>query len=200
MFKLPERFISRNFLWIGIALVMGVFYFSTFIKGKLEFEEMEKSMAIHFSEMLDYKRNLSLRGVRVVDPRGEIIDLGYGDGKYTVLNVWATWCTPCVRELPSLKRLNDMIPRDENLQVIAVSVDLSKDIENVAQFTSRYSVGSIANYHDINRELQKKLNLKTLPVTLLIDDSGYVIYEIRGEAIWHDRDVLNFLIGATHYK
>ncbi len=193
MAEVPKKYFDRYFLVVGVVCVFVALLAALQIRDSFRLEKAEADAVRFFKEFRVYEDKFYLPSIRVAGPDGDIIDLRDNDGKYTVLNIWATWCTPCVKELPSLRKLSTLLPYDSGWRVIAVSVDAQKDIPKVIQFTTRYKVTNIAAYHDYNMDLQKKLNIRKLPMTLIISKSGQVLYEIYGDALWHDDAVRNFL-------
>lgn len=111
--------------------------------------------------------------------------------KYTVLNIWATWCAPCVEELPSLGRL------DEHLggawRVMAVSIDTPDRSHIVRQFVEKHGVAHVAAYHDKQFKMQEVLPVARLPTTFILNSKGQILFEIQGEAEWDDARIVRFL-------
>ncbi len=103
-------------------------------------------------------------------------------GKVIVLNFWATWCAPCVRELPSLDRLAAMLPADR-FQVLALSTDRGGD-KKAAPFLKDLGVETLAADLDPKSALARQLKLRGLPTTFFIDRAGRVIGKLEGVAEW----------------
>lgn len=129
--------------------------------------------------------------ITVASPNGTPLNLRDNKKKLTVLNVWATWCAPCVSELPSLARLDKQL--GHKWRVIAVSIDTKNNIDRVAAFTEKYNVTNIAGYYDYNQELQNALKVNNLPLTLILNKYGRILYRIEGDANWHSAEIVNFL-------
>jgi thiol-disulfide isomerase/thioredoxin len=125
---------------------------------------------------------------------GREITLAAFQGRVVLLNFWATWCAPCVREMPSLDRLQAKL-KDEGLEVVAVSQDLA-GLELVAPFFERLKLRNLAIYLDGAGALAKALGIAGLPTTLLIDREGLVLGGLEGPAEW-DSDEATALI--RHY-
>lgn len=183
---------EKYFLLMGLAFTAVVTYWAINIYHNYKFERIEEKTVPYFKEIKKYPDATYLPRTRVADPKGSIVDISKHN-TYTVLNVWATWCTPCVKELPALKRLDETLTYQDGWRVIAVSVDSKTNLEKVALFTKRLDVEDIANYHDINFELQKNINVDKLPMTLILNPSGRIIYQIYGEAFWYDQQIVDFI-------
>ena len=89
-----------------------------------------------------------------------ILDL---NSKY-VVNFWATWCIPCKKELPDLKKMKI---DNKDLKVIIISID-KKSIKDQLNFLKKNKVNELTTYFDQNMTLFKSLKLKGIPTTLLI--------------------------------
>jgi len=102
-------------------------------------------------------------------------------GRWLVLNVWATWCGPCRKELGSLQQLSQHFSRDK-LQVIGLNVDA--DVHVAREFMRDEGV-SIANYTDPDMTIaQTLLGIRTYPDTFIIAPDGTLWRSISGERDW----------------
>ncbi|PCI56851.1 MAG: hypothetical protein COB36_00840 [Alphaproteobacteria bacterium] len=193
MSDVPKGFITR-FFWIGaIGLVFAIYSTATGIHNKNRLERAEAKIVSRFKSLKSYKDKVFLPSIKVAAPDGSIIDLSKSHGKYTILNVWATWCTPCVRELSSLRRLNKTFAFDSDWRIVAVSIDSKSNLSKVAKYTAHYHVENIANYIDYNLELQNHFNIEKLPMTLIVNPSGRILYKIHGDVLWHDKAITGFM-------
>jgi thiol-disulfide isomerase/thioredoxin len=110
------------------------------------------------------------------------ITLAAFQGRVVLLNFWATWCAPCVHEMPSLDRLQAKL-RDEGLDVVAVSVDHA-GLDRVKPFFQRQGIGHLSIYLDSAGALSKAFGINGLPTTLLIDREGRIVGGMEGPADW----------------
>jgi len=113
---------------------------------------------------------------------GTQIGLDHFRGKVVVLNFWATWCAPCVEELPSLARLHDRL--GGRGEVVALSVDRG-GLDQVVPFLSEYGI-TIAPYVDASMSAMRLFRLSGLPTTIIIDAQGREIGRVTGPAVWDD--------------
>jgi thiol-disulfide isomerase/thioredoxin len=102
-------------------------------------------------------------------------------GKYVLLNLWATWCGPCVKELPQLANLKGAVP--DGFTVVAVNVGRSTEAETKG-FLAAHSASALAAYTDHNLAMMRAFHVYGLPVSLLIDPKGHVIARADGPAPW----------------
>jgi thiol-disulfide isomerase/thioredoxin len=128
------------------------------------------------------------------DKLGQPLTLGAFKGKVVLLNFWATWCPPCVAEMPALDKLQADLGGD-GFQVVAVSTD-RQGIKASAPFYRRIGLTHLALYNDIRGDLFGALSGKNLPTSFLIDRDGRVVGSLEGPAQW-DSDKAKALI--EHY-
>jgi len=135
---------------------------------------------------------VSVQGYQFKAPNGQIESVNDWQGNWVLLNVWATWCAPCLAELPDLAQLakNNPFP---NLDVIAVSFDQRRSQGEILRALSRKDLGTFAGYMDINRQFEKKMKPSGLPRTYLINPAGEVVADYRGAANWLDPKVFQDL-------
>lgn len=108
-------------------------------------------------------------------------------GKVVLVNLWATWCPPCVAELPSLDRLQALL-KDRNFAVVAISLDRG-DMKTVTDFLEKRGVEHLTAYWDRDRDVPLKWKYEGLPVSFLLDEKGAVIEKFDGPREWHEGDV-----------
>lgn len=114
------------------------------------------------------------------DADGRPVDAARFRGKVVVLNLWATWCAPCVTEMPTLAALQRAYP--DRVEVVAVSVDVEDHIPNARSFLGVHE--PLAFYHDPRFALQSTLKFQGMPATILYDRSGREVARVMGEAKW----------------
>ncbi|MGQ0663960.1 MAG: TlpA family protein disulfide reductase [Pseudomonadota bacterium] len=110
--------------------------------------------------------------------------LGLADfrGMVVLLNLWATWCLPCRREMPMLDRLQAKLGGAE-FEVVALSIDRS-DIMIVEAFYDELDLKHMKIYHDPSGKAARALGLIGLPTTLLVDRQGRELGRLVGPAEW----------------
>ena len=114
----------------------------------------------------------------------------YAD-KTVVLNFWATWCAPCVRELPSLDRLAAKLPADR-FAVLALSNDRA-GFKKVKPFLADLGIEALEAQLDRKSALARKMGLRGLPTTFVIAPGGQVIAKLEGIAEWDSPEFVDWL-------
>lgn len=121
---------------------------------------------------------------------GDTVSLEDLRGRVVLLNVWATWCTPCIREMPALERLHQQ-HEAEGLSVVAVSVDASTPglgATDVQRFVDDLGV-SFTILLDPGGEIENRFRVSGLPMTFLIDREGRIRQKIVGAREWNEPDI-----------
>ncbi len=103
-------------------------------------------------------------------------------GQPVLVNFWATWCAPCVVELPSLQKLADHY--EGRLKLVGIALELQPDPSKIKSFLEKREVGDFAAYYDKNSAFMEKLALKGLPTSFLIGSDGLILYRFEGDADW----------------
>ena len=110
-------------------------------------------------------------------------------GKTVVLNFWATWCPPCVEEMPSLVQMQQRL-KDKNVVVIAVSVDVDGDAYH--KFLKDYHV-DLLTVRDPDHKSAELYGTFKYPETYIIDASGIVRRKFLGAVDWNQAEITSFL-------
>jgi len=103
-------------------------------------------------------------------------------GKLTLVNFWATWCLPCVVELPSLQKFATHY--DGRINVVAIALEEGKTPKEIADFLEKRGVGHFAGYLDQKGNLGRELRLRGIPTTFVLSSKGHILYRLEGDADW----------------
>jgi thiol-disulfide isomerase/thioredoxin len=131
------------------------------------------------------------------DPDGNQTSLAEFSGKPLLVNLWATWCAPCVKELPTLDRLSGA----KRIAVVAVSQD-SGPHASVEAFLASHKIVNLASYQDPKSSLSGALGPDTvLPTTILYDAQGKEVWRYVGDLDWTSPDAARLIAeGAAPQK
>ncbi|MEO8618037.1 MAG: TlpA disulfide reductase family protein [Sphingomicrobium sp.] len=125
-------------------------------------------------------------------PDGTPFDLGKFKGTPVLVNLWASWCAPCVKELPTLEKLEERHVVDGNLAVISVSQDMGPK-ESVDAFLASKKIGRFAAFHDQEMKLTGALGIEVMPTTMLYDAQGREVWRFVGDLDWSGTEAAQLL-------
>jgi thiol-disulfide isomerase/thioredoxin len=128
--------------------------------------------------------------IPLADTSGQSVELSNLRGKLVLVNLWATWCEPCLREMPSLERLQSRL--GDRIAVLAVSEDRGGD-KIVAPFIAKLGLKSVKIYIDPKSEVGHALGVRGLPTSFVIDREGKVRGRVEGAAEWDSPKILSVL-------
>jgi len=128
--------------------------------------------------------------VAIDDAKGTRLPLSAFKGKYVLLNLWATWCAPCVRELPALATLKASV-KSGRFDVVAVDVGRGTSAD-ARSFLDSHGAKVLDTYVDSNLALLRAFNAFGLPLTVLIDPQGHEIGRAVGPAAWDSPDAISY--------
>ena len=125
------------------------------------------------------------------DANGKPMTLADFRGKTVLLNLWATWCAPCIKEMPDLDQLQQKLGSDKFV-VIALSLDRG-GLDVVRPFYEKAGLTALGIYLDPAGETMKRVSGRGLPTTLLIDGEGREVSRVEGVLDWAGEEVLGVL-------
>ena len=124
-----------------------------------------------------------------VDLTGSEVSLAQFTGKIVLVNLWATWCEPCLREMPSLERLQSRL--GGKIVVVAISED--RGSKTVEPFIGKLGLKSVKIYLDPKSAMERAFKVQGLPTSFLIDREGRVLGRVEGAAEWDKPKLLGVL-------
>ena len=166
----------------AVALTLGIYWF-TGVESKVKIApvaatEAEGSMAAFIKAAAPK----DVPALSFVDSAGAVKDNAVFKGKVTLLNLWATWCAPCRKEMPELAQLQKELG-GADFQVIELSEDL-KGYEASAAFLKQVGAENLTLYADDKAKALDALIAPGLPVTLLLNRDGKEVGRLLGPAPW----------------
>lgn len=125
------------------------------------------------------------------DAAGKPVTLERFKGKVLLVNFWATWCGPCIHEMPTLDRLQGALG-GKKFAVLTVSLD-RKGLEKVAPFWKEQKVKHLPILMDRRWKTARKLGVTSLPATFLLDHTGRIVGYLIGPAVWDSEQAKAFI-------
>jgi thiol-disulfide isomerase/thioredoxin len=131
------------------------------------------------------------------DTRGKAVRFGDLAGRVLLVNFWATWCAPCIREMPTLDRLEAELGGGD-FAVVALSQDFD-GLKSVPPFLSEHGLDHLEAFVDKRGKIADELGIKVLPTTLLIDRDGQIVGGLEGPTDWDTpavKDLIRYYLDA----
>ena len=162
---------------IAIVLLIG-------IGGCKETAKDKKSMIAQSGTDIDK--------IQLTDLRSQGIDIKQYKGKTVFINFWATWCKPCIAEMPSIQKLQTRL-KDENIIFLLAS---NEDVKGIEVFKSEN------NYtFDYTRiENMEALNIQALPTTFIYNREGKLVFSETGVRNWDDSTGIEIILKIINQK
>ena len=130
-------------------------------------------------------------GVIFKDINQKDVNLADFKGKLLMLNFWATWCSPCREEMPSLDDLQ-LNSKFNNLKIFPINIG-QEDVLKSKYFFKELNIKNLDIYFDAPITLAKKFSLRGIPTTILFNKQGKEFARIMGSIDFHDKEFINWL-------
>jgi thiol-disulfide isomerase/thioredoxin len=147
-------------------------------------------------KLADEARKLPVLAFR--DAAGQPKSLADWHGRTVLLNLWATWCVPCRKEMPALQALQDKLGAPD-FDVVAINID-TRDPDKPRTWLHDVGIGRLAYYSDANAKVFQELKAAGkafgMPTTLLVDPNGCEIASLAGPAEWASDDGVKLVSAA----
>jgi thiol-disulfide isomerase/thioredoxin len=144
-----------------------------FVRVEKSKEELEKRLATAKTN----RAGMSLTGFDYENHKGGKTSLASLKGKYVYIDIWATWCGPCIREFPELTKLIADYKGNQNIEFVCISIDSKEDYKKWRDFVTAQKVGGLQLIADkgLDADFMKFLNVSLIPRNVLIDPQGNII-------------------------
>jgi thiol-disulfide isomerase/thioredoxin len=116
-------------------------------------------------------------------PDGKLTALSAFKGKVVLVNLWATWCAPCIMEMPTLAQLQSDF-KGKDFLVVAVSVDQDSTKEEAKAELAKLSNSALPFFHDPKMAIVYPMRARGFPTSVLYDRQGKEVARLAGEADW----------------
>ena len=145
----------------------------------------------NLKNLVIHKEPIKLEKINFININNETINLNEFENSLVIINFWATWCAPCIEEMPSLSRLQSNLAFN-NLQIIPINVGRD-NIKKSKDFYKKLNINNLEIYFDKNVELAKKFLLRGLPTTVFINKKGEEFARVIGFVNFDDKKIIKWL-------
>jgi len=142
-----------------------------------------------FNNIVLHKNPLQVSQVKFKDFHLKDMELNKNDGNIKVLNFWATWCSPCKREMLSLDNLSG---KYSNISIFPINVDKPNQTKT-KKFFYDLNIKNLSIYFDHEFKLANQFQLRGIPTTILLNTKGNEFARIIGEIDFNDKKFIEWL-------
>lgn len=175
--------VTLSYLWNNAATIEPV-------RSSDKVSEFKKN-GVPFFEIPQIRWNSNAE-VQVISKNDKQLTLSKLSSQVVLINFWASWCKPCIDEIPSLQKLANSIGDESKFKILAVSVD--EDFGRLGRFLKSVPEdSSMVVGWDGKASLAKKFGVEKLPESFLVDNQGKLIMKIVGYQDWNAKEFRSFL-------
>ena len=145
----------------------------------------------NLKNLVIHKNPKKLEKINFKNVNNETVNLNSFENSLIIINFWATWCAPCIEEMPSLNRLKTN-PIFNNLEIIPINVG-KDNIAKTKDFYKKLKINDLKIYFDKDVELAKKFLLRGLPTTVFINKQGEEFARVIGFVNFDDENIIKWL-------
>ena len=145
----------------------------------------------NLKNLVIHKDPKKLEKINFINVNNETINISKFENSLIIINFWATWCAPCIEEMPSLNRLQTNTVFN-NLQIIPINVGRDT-VEKSKNFYKKLKIDNLEIYFDKDVELANKFLLRGLPTTVFINKKGEEFARVIGFVNFDDKTIIKWL-------
>ena len=127
-----------------------------------------------------------------LDEGGKKYTLKDHNNKIVLINFWATWCAPCIKELPSIHRLNEILD-SEYLTIIALNLDADRNKHKAKELIAKLNLSGLDAFYDPDGSFADSVKVSVIPTTILFDRTGNELGRLIGSADWGSPEALDLI-------
>ena len=143
-------------------------------------------------KFLFHENSQQLKNLNVLDINDDEINILNKDTDIMLINFWATWCSPCTKEMPSLNELQSKF-NTKNLKIITVATGRNNP-NKILAFFKKYNLSNLENYRDPKGKLALELGVIGLPFSVIISKEKRNIGQLIGPIDWSKKEVEDLFI------
>ena len=129
---------------------------------------------------------VQLSKIILSDLKGNQVNLEQYKGKTIFINFWATWCKPCIKEMPSIQKAMEIL-KGKNIEFLFASDETNEQIE-------KFKANNEYNFNYVKVENATALNIMALPTTFIFDPEGKLVFSEMGFRQWDDKSNIDLII------
>ncbi|MCF1428794.1 MAG: TlpA family protein disulfide reductase [Shewanella sp.] len=151
-------------------------------------EPIPRTMQMTGFVEMQYARTVT--DMSFTDLQGKVVKLSDYHGKLLMLNLWATWCPPCLKEIPALQQVK---ANNAGNQVEIVSLSIDQNPENIPAFLKEHGIKNFGSLTDPTGKIEQIMPANVVPATYVFDGAGNLVGFMRGFLHWDDKGVQPYL-------
>ncbi|WP_394132253.1 TlpA family protein disulfide reductase [Shewanella maritima] len=155
-------------------------------------ENIEKPMIM--SRFIEMTQARKVNEVPFTDLEGNTVKLSDYRGNLVVMNLWATWCAPCIKEIPMMQKIS---AENQNNKLVVMPVSIDEKYDKVEAFLGRHNLAGYPTLIDPQAHINQMLPINVVPATYVFDGQGNLVGFLRGYLDWGDEQVQPFLEQLT---
>lgn len=172
-----KRSVMKN-IWIAIFLIL------TTLNGCNERSKEKPAPSSGLIRDIDK--------IRLTDMNGQSLSLKQYSGKTIFLNFWATWCKPCVQEMPSVKEAQNIL-KDKGVIFLLAS---DESLEQIQEFSNSHDY----KFNYVRIENPEEMNVQTLPTTFIFNSRGEKVFMEAGARQWNEKNMIDTILKIVNLK
>ena len=133
------------------------------------------------------KEHKDINNLRVLDINGNEVDILKENNNLLLINFWATWCSPCIKEMPSLNKLQSKFDKKQ-LNIITIATGRNNP-NKIIDFFKKYNLVNLENFRDPKGKLALEVGVVGLPYSMIISKDGKDIGRLIGPIDWSKKEV-----------
>tara|TARA_Y100001960_G_C14591845_1_gene786108 strand:- start:193 stop:813 length:621 start_codon:yes stop_codon:yes gene_type:complete len=186
-----RNFILVSIAFLAVAIAIWAFFIDKSSQNSVDMKNIVPLLTGSMKNFIPTRSVVPTLKLKVLDKRDQWVSLENYRGKILLVNFWATWCAPCIREMASLDKLQ--VKRGGNdFTVIAISQDLM-EWKAVLPFLKKSQLKNILTFVDRKTQLARYLKVTGLPTTILFSKKGKELGRLKGTAEWDSSQAIKLI-------
>jgi len=160
-------------------------------------KQIKSSKIVHIKNLDEYENKVIAQNFSLKDMNQKNHSLSKYKGQVVLLNFWASWCPPCVHEMPSMSQLNNTLKGTIPFSILAINLGEKKS--EISEFLKKHKV-SFDILLDPTQKQAKKWKVYAFPTSFLIDKKGIIRYSVAGGFDWNTKEIQELIKKLANEK